>query len=111
MLKQSFLSKLDRLQEKYKKIQEELSKPEVIQDVEKYKKLSKELKELQEINDLYERYKKVQKDLNEVREILKSGDKDLRELAEEELERLNRELEKLEEELKLHLIPKDPNDK
>lgn len=111
MLKQSFLSKLDRVQEKYKKIQEELSKPEVIQDVEKYKKLSKELKELQEINDLYERYKKVQKDLNEVREILKSGDKDLRELAEEELERLNRELEKLEEELKLHLIPKDPNDK
>ncbi|RUM32441.1 MAG: peptide chain release factor 1 [Aquifex sp.] len=111
MLKQTFLSKLDKLQEKYKKIQEELSKPEVIQDVEKYKKLSKELKELQEINDLYERYKKVQEDLSEVKELLKSDDKDLRELAEEELERLTQELKKLEEELKLHLIPKDPNDK
>ncbi|HID65826.1 MAG TPA: peptide chain release factor 1 [Aquificaceae bacterium] len=111
MLKQTFLSKLEKLQEKYKRIQEELSKPEVIQDVEKYKKLSKELKELQEVNDLYERYKKVQRDLNEVKELLKSDDKDLRELAQEEMERLNQELKKLEEELKLHLIPKDPNDK
>lgn len=111
MLKKTFLSKLEKLQEKYKRIQEELSKPEVIQDVEKYKKLSKELKELQEVNDLYERYKKVQRDLNEVKELLKSDDKDLRELAQEEMERLNQELKKLEEELKLHLIPKDPNDK
>ena len=110
MLKEAYISRLEKLQEKYRKLQEELSKPEVIQDVEKYKKLSKELKELQEINDLYERYKKAQKELKETRELLKSSDKDLRELAEEEVSRLNEEIKKLEEELKVHLVPKDPND-
>jgi len=110
MLKKELLSKLDRIQERYKKLQEELSKPEVVQDVKKFRELSKELKELQEVYELYQRYKKAQKELREAKELLKSEDKDLRELAQEEVERLNEEIKKLEEELKLHLIPKDPND-
>ncbi|WP_461831504.1 peptide chain release factor 1 [Aquifex sp.] len=110
MLKEALLSKLDKIRERYRKLQEELTKPEVVKDVEKYKKLSKELKELQEINELYERYKKLQEELKELKEILRSGDKDLRELAEEEIERISQELGKLEEELKVHLVPKDPND-
>ncbi len=110
MLKKELLSKLDRIQEKYKKLQEELSKPEVIQDVKKFRELSKELKELQEVYELYQRYKKAQEELREAKELLKSEDKDLRELAQEEVERLNEEIKKLEEELKLHLIPRDPND-
>ena len=110
MLKKEFLDKLDKLVEKYRKLQEELSKPEVVQDVKKFRELSKELKELQETYELYEKYKKLQKELKETKELLRSGDKELRELAEEELERLNEELKKVEEELQYHLIPKDPND-
>ncbi len=110
MLKKEFIDKLDKLVEKYQKLQEELSKPEVIQDVKKFRELSKELKELQETYGLYEKYKKLQKELKETKELLRSGDKELRELAEEELERLNEELKKVEEELQYHLIPKDPND-
>lgn len=110
MLKKEFITKLDKLVEKYQKLQEELSKPEVIQDVKRYRELSKELKELQETYELYERYKKLQKELKDTKELLRSGDKELRELAEEELERINEELKKVEEELQYHLIPKDPND-
>ena len=110
MLKKEFIDKLDKLVDKYQKLQEELSKPEVIQDVKKFRELSKELKELQETYELYEKYKKLQKELKETKELLRSGDKELRELAEEELERLNEELKKVEEELQYHLIPKDPND-
>ncbi|WP_461829901.1 peptide chain release factor 1 [Aquifex sp.] len=110
MLKKEFIDKLDKLVEKYQKLQEELSKPEVVQDVKKFRELSKELKELQETYELYEKYKKLQKELKETKELLRSGDKELRELAEEELERLNEELRKVEEELQYHLIPKDPND-
>lgn len=110
MLKKEFIDKLDKLVEKYKKLEEELSKPEVIQDVKKFKELSKELKELQETYELYEKYKKLQRELQEAKELLRSQDKDLRELAEEEVERINEELKKVEEELQYHLIPKDPND-
>ncbi len=110
MLKKEFIDKLDKLVEKYQKLQEELSKPEVVQDVKKFRELSKELKELQETYELYEKYKKLQKELKETKELLRSADKELRELAEEELERLNEELKKVEEELQYHLIPKDPND-
>ncbi len=111
MLKKEFLEKLDKLVERYQELQEELSKPEVIQDVKKYKELSKELKELQETYELYERYKKLQKELKEAKELLKSEDKEIRELAEEELERLSGEIKKVEEKLQYHLIPKDPNDR
>lgn len=110
MLKKEFIDKLDKLVEKYKKLEEELSKPEVIQDVKKFKELSKELKELQETYELYEKYKKLQRELQEAKELLRSQDKELRELAQEEIERINEELKKVEEELQYHLIPKDPND-
>ena len=110
MLKKEFIDKLDKLVEKYKRLEEELSKPEVIQDVKKFKELSKELKELQETYELYEKYKKLQRELQEAKELLRSQDKELRELAEEEIERINEELKKVEEELQYHLIPKDPND-
>ncbi|NPA32580.1 MAG: peptide chain release factor 1 [Aquificae bacterium] len=111
MLGSALLSKLEKLSARFRELQEELSKPEVIQDVELYRKLSKELKELQEINELYESYKRAKKELKEAKELLKSNDPDLRELAQEEVERLTKSVSELEEKLKLRLVPSDPNDK
>jgi len=110
MLKKELIDKLEKLSERYRKLEEELSKPEVIKDVKKYRELSREHKELSELYDTYQEYKKLQKELRDAKELLKSPDKDIRELAQEELERIQKKLSELEERLKFLLVPKDPND-
>ena len=110
MLKKELIDKLEKLSERYWKLEEELSKPEVIKDVKKYRELSREHKELSELFETYQEYKKLQKELRDTKELLKSSDKDIRELAQEELERIQKKLSELEERLKFLLVPKDPND-
>ncbi|RLJ71173.1 peptide chain release factor 1 [Hydrogenivirga caldilitoris] len=110
MLKRELIDKLEKLSEKYKRLEEELSKSEVIKDIDRYRALSREHKELSELYELYQEYKKLQKELKEARELLKSSEKELRELAHEEVEKLQKELSEVEDRLKLLLIPKDPND-
>ncbi len=110
MLKKELIDKLEKLSRRYRKLEEELSKPEVVQDLKKYKELSREHKELSELYETYEEYRKLQKELKEAKELLKSSDPEMRELAEEEVEKLQSRISELEERLKYLLIPKDPND-
>ncbi|EDP75270.1 peptide chain release factor 1 [Hydrogenivirga sp. 128-5-R1-1] len=110
MLKKELIDKLEKLTEKYKRIEEELSKPEVIQDVKRYRELSREHKELAELYETYQEYKRLQRELNEAKELLKSPEKELKELAQEEIEDIQSRIPELEEKLKLLLVPKDPND-
>jgi len=110
MLKKELVDKLEKLSGRYKKLEEELSKPEVIQDIKKYRELSKEHKELSEIHETYQEYKRAQKELKEAKELLKSPEPELRELAQEEVEKLQQKISELEERLKFLLVPKDPND-
>ena len=110
MLKKELIDKLEKLSERYRKLEEELSKPEVIQDIKRYRELSKEHKELTELYETYQEYKKAQKELRESKELLRSSEPELRELAQEEVEKLQRKLSELEERLKFLLVPKDPND-
>jgi len=110
MLKKELIEKLEKLSERYRKLEEELSKPEVIKDVKKYRELSREHKELSELYETYQEYKKLQKELRDTKELLKSPDKDIKELAQEEVERIQKRLGELEEQLKFLLVPKDPND-
>lgn len=110
MIRRELVEKLEKLSERYRKLDEELSKPEVLQDIKRYKELSKEHKELSEIYETYEEYKKVVEDLKGAKELVKSSEPELRELAQEEVDRLHRKLSELEERLKFLLVPKDPND-
>ncbi|MCF8241929.1 MAG: peptide chain release factor 1 [Melioribacteraceae bacterium] len=106
-----FIKKLESVKNKYDKIYEQLSDPEIVSNQEKLISLSRERSELEEIVTYYNKYQKLTKDLEGNREIIEtSGDKDLVEMAEMELEELEEKIEELEQKIKFLLIPKDPND-
>jgi len=106
------LDKLKDVEEKYEKINEMLYDPQVIADVDRYSKLIKEHKSLEPVVEKYREYKKASGDLEEAKEMLDDGglDKEMREMVFEEVEALKLEQQRLYEELKILLLPKDPND-
>jgi len=110
MLNKFLLAKLDRLEDKLNKLEKALSDPEVLQDQRKLQQIAKEHKDTERLLNLYKNYKKVLKDLEDTRGLLNSADEEMKLLAEEELEELNRKKEELEKEIQIELLPKDPND-
>ncbi len=102
------IERLDKILDRYNYLEEELTKPEVISDIKKTKEYSKELANLEELIRVYKRYKEVLKGIEEAKELM--NDKDLGEMAKEEFNNLTDEKEKIEKELEILLIPKDPND-
>ena len=102
------IERLETTLKRYNELGEELSKMEVINDVKLMTSLSKEQASISEIVEKYKEYKKVLNDIEEANELL--NDKEMQELAKEDLNRLSEEKESLEKELEILLIPKDPND-
>ena len=104
--------KLSFIEERYQELTEQVSDPEVIADQEKFRKLCKEQSDMLPIVEKYREYKKLSKDMEDSLSMLSDGglDKDLREMAEEEVAECKKSLEKINEELKILLLPKDPND-
>ena len=102
------IERLDTIESRYNEITEELMKPEVISDIKETLKLSKEQASLKDAYEAYQKYKKYTSDLEEAKEM--SKDPELGEMAREEVETLTQELEKLNSELEILLLPKDPND-
>lgn len=102
------IERLNAIEEKYNEIQLELSKPEVISNVGKMLELTKEASNLKEAYDAYQQYKKIEDDLAEAREMVK--DSELGEFAREEIVRLEDEKAKLESDIEIMLLPKDPDD-
>ncbi|BAI79612.1 peptide chain release factor RF-1 [Deferribacter desulfuricans SSM1] len=102
--------KLEEVLEKYNILTEKLSDPNIMSDNKTYQQIAKEHAELKPIVEKYQEYKKINEDIEEAKQILESGDKELKELAEMELEEGKEKLEKIENELKLLLVPKDPYD-
>lgn len=104
--------KLEAVESRYEQIAIELSRPETAADGALFTKLMKEHAELSQIVEKYREYKSAKASENEALEILsESGlEKDFKELAEEELKEARAALEKISDELKLLLLPKDPND-
>ena len=102
---------LEKIKKEYNEITEKLSKAEIVFDVEKLKKLGKKQAEFKEIMDKYEKFLKIEKNIKENEEIIKKNeDEELTALAKEENEKFLDDKNKLEEEIKLLLIPKDPKD-
>ena len=103
--------KLKLLKEKYDDLTEQIGRSEVIANQELWRKLMKEHAELEPIVEKYKEYTESADQIEELKEMLSaSDDPEMTELIREELQEKNEYLPKLEEELKLMLIPKDPND-
>jgi peptide chain release factor 1 len=104
-------TRLDEIEKRYVDLEVELSNPEVLTDQEKFRDIAKAHASLEEIVTKYRQYKNVQADIEEAGEMLESGnDDELAEFLNSELERLRRDESRLEDELKVLLLPKDPND-
>lgn len=105
------LEKLAQIEKNYEEINEQLSSPDVVSDIQAYTKLMKQHRSLGEIVEKYREVKKMQEDLTGAREILDlTDDEEMREMAQLEIVELEENVEKAEEKLKFLLIPKDPND-
>jgi peptide chain release factor 1 len=104
------LDKLIEVENKYDKITKALSEPSIFLNREEFLRLSKEQSELEPIVTKFKEYKKIVKEIEELEEILKSGDADLKEIAEDELQNLKKIKPRIEQELKILLLPKDPRD-
>ena len=102
------IDRLNTIEESYNRIQKELSNPEVYNDMEKMKSLSKDASDLSETVITYQEYKKIIQAITDTKEMLK--DKEMKELAEEELKELENNKLELEKKLEKLLIPQDPND-
>ena len=100
--------KLENVEKKYDELTIKISDPEVISNQSEWQKLMKEHAEISPIVEKYREYKKIKQSIEDAKEMLE--DKELRELAMIELEEGKEQLPKIEEELKILLIPKDPND-
>ncbi|MCI2062439.1 MAG: peptide chain release factor 1 [Eubacteriaceae bacterium] len=104
--------KLDFITDKYKELAEKCSDPEIIANQPVWQKNAKEMGEMEPIVKKYDEYKKVKEEIASTKELInEAGDDDeMKELAKEELGELEAKVEPLEEELKVLLLPKDPND-
>ena len=104
--------KLQGIEDKLEKINSSLCDPEVVSNQEEYKKLMREAKTLTPIVEKFREYKKANSDLTEAKEMLadSSLDKEFRDMASEEAAKAQKKTEELKEELKVLLLPKDPND-
>ena len=103
---------LSGAQERYQAINDRLMDPNVVSDPKQYAELMKEYKNLTPIVEKYCEYKKATEDMEEAKMMLEEGglDKDFRELIEEQYETSKKDIEVISEQLKILLIPKDPND-
>ena len=106
------LEKLAEINERFENLTHELGQSDVTQDQERYRKLSQEHSGLQEIVECYHRYLEIQQELDDNRELADADneDQEIREMASQEIPELGRQLEELEKQIQLLLLPKDPDD-
>lgn len=102
--------KLDFILEKYEELSLKVSDPDVIANQAEWQKYIKEISDMEPIVKKYKEYKKLKESMEEAKEMLSMGDDELKELAKMEIAEAEDRLPNLEEELKIALLPKDPND-
>ncbi len=105
------LEKLEAIYKKYNDIEQEMNNPEAMADMKKFVKLNKDYKDLQPIIEAYKEYKTTLNNIAEAKEVLNTEkDEDFRTMAKDELSSLTEKKEKMEEDIRLMLIPADPQD-
>lgn len=107
----SILQKLEAIKIRFDEVGQQIVDPDIIADMDRYVKLNREYKELSEIVEVYKNYKNVVENIASSKEIISlEEDPEMKEMAKEELDELLPKKEELEEEIKVLLIPKDPED-
>ena len=104
------LKRLENYAQRYDEINEELMKPEICTDIKKMTALSKEQRSILKVVEAYREYKKCLDSIEDLKEMKKDPDPEIAEMAEMELEETKERVVQLEEEIKVLLLPKDPND-
>lgn len=102
--------KLNEVELKHRELTQRLSDPMVHQDAEVFQKVAREEANLRPIVETYKAYKKTKQDLADNKSLLEEHDESIREMAKEEIPQLEEKLDALTQKLRLHLLPKDPND-
>lgn len=104
--------KLSAVEKKFEEINEKLCDPQVVSDIEQYTSLMKEIKNLTPVVEKFREYKRLKESYDEAKMLLDEGglEKDFREMVQQEYEEAGENMEKAEQELKVLLLPKDPND-
>ncbi len=106
------LEKLEAIYQRYKEIEQEMNDPAVMADMKKFIKLNKDYKELQQVVNAYKEYKNVLDNIQSTKELLKTEkDEEFREMAKLELNDLIEKRDNLEEDIRVMLIPADPQDR
>jgi peptide chain release factor 1 len=104
------LDRLEQMEQRYNELQAQFALPEVINDHEKYQKTAKSLREIETPVERYRELKQARQGLADAQGMLNESDPDLRAMAEEEIATLEPRVAALEEEIKILLLPRDPND-
>ena len=108
---ESMQEKLDDIKQRYDEVNDLIIQPDIIADQKRYVKLNREYKELQEVVEARERYMELQEGIAEAKRIIQEEkDPELKDMARQELEEYEPELEQLEEKIRFMLVPKDPED-
>jgi len=111
MAERSLLEKLETLKLKFEEVEQQITDPAIIADQKRFIQLNKEYKELQGLVEVYKTYKNTIDNIDSAKQILdEEDDAELKDMAKMELDQLQDSLPRLEEEIKLLLIPKDPQD-
>lgn len=111
MARNLILEKLEGVKSRFIEVGELLTQPDILSDMKRYVKLNREYKDLQPIIEAYEKYKLALSNLSSAKELLaKEKDEEMREMAKAEVEMLNEQIPEMEEEIKLLLLPADPED-
>ena len=105
-----FAQKLEHLEKRFQDLTDQMADPAVISDSDQYRKVTKAQSELSDIVSKYREWKHAADALSQARAMLQESDPDLRMMAEEEIVKLEPEMAQIEEDLKILLLPKDPND-
>ena len=105
------LSKLEAIHYRFVEVGKMITDPDIISNMERYVKLNKEYRELESLDAVYKEYGNLLANIKSSRELLETEtDPDMREMAKMEIDELETRLPVLEEEIKMMLIPKDPED-
>lgn len=109
-MKPSIQHKLDTLSERFEEITALLAEPSIQNDQNKFRSLSREYAQLNPLVTSFKRYQETQEEISYAEDLIQDPDPEVRALGKDELQEANERLEKLENELQILLLPKDPND-
>ncbi|MBL4828450.1 MAG: peptide chain release factor 1 [Aliivibrio sp.] len=109
-MKSSIRVKLEMLSERYEEVQHLLGDPDVLGDQNKFRALSKEYSQLEELTLCFQSYCQAEENLDAAKEMAQEDDAEMREMAQDEIKEAKADIERLNDELQILLLPKNPND-